>query len=318
MKPYSVELRQKIIETYENEVISQRQLAKRFRVAFSFVIKILKQYRSTGNLDPKKSTGRPLKLNQSQQEKLKVLVEENNDWTLEEYRSELEKKTGGKVRSSTIDRMTKRWGLTIKKKALHPTEKKSSRVQQLRFDYWKEIEGIEAKDLIFLDEGGCNLAITRGMYARSQCGLRAYGSKPSKRGQNVSIVGAVSLNGIVSSFNILGAYDSLTFEAFIIRHLVPKLCQGACVVMDNCKIHQGDVIRQAIEKVGARLVYLPPYSPDFSPIENLWSKLKSYLKKLEARNYRDLVDAIQEGFATISKQDIYNWFTHCCYCTSPF
>ncbi len=102
----------------------------------------------------------------------------------------------------------------------------------------------------------------------------------------------VSLNGIVSSFNILGAYDSLTLLAFVIRHLVPKLWKGAGVVMDNCKIHQGDVIRQAIEKVGARLVYLPPYSSDFSPIENLWSKLKSYLKKLEARTYRALVDAI--------------------------
>ena len=317
MKPYSVDLRQKIIETYENEVISQRQLAKRFRVAFSFVIKILKQYLSTGNLEPGKSTGRPLKLNQSQQEKLKVLVEENTDWTLEEYQSELEKQTRGKVSRSTIDRMIKRWGLTVKKKALHPTEKRSSRVQQLRLDYWKEIEGIEPTDLIFLDESGCNLALTR-MYARSQCGLRAYGHKPSKRGQNVSIVGAVSLNGMVSSFNILGAYDSLTFEAFVIRHLVPKLWKGACVVMDNCTIHKGDVIRQAIEKMGARLVYLPPYSPDFSPIENLWSKLKSYLKKLEARTYRALVDGIQEGFATINLQDIHNWFTHCCYCTSPF
>ena len=85
MKPYSVNLRQKIIETYENEDISQRQLAHRFRVAFRFVITILKQYRETGDLSPGKSSGRPLKLKESQQEKLKFLGEENNDWTLEEY-----------------------------------------------------------------------------------------------------------------------------------------------------------------------------------------------------------------------------------------
>lgn len=159
MKPYSVELREKIVETYENEVISQRQLAQRFRVALSFVTKIIKQYRETGNLEPQKSSGRPLKLNWEQQETLKVIVEENNDWTLEEYQRELEKQT--RVSRATIDRMTKRWGLTFKKKALCPTEKGSALVQKLRWDYWKEIEGIEAENLIFLDESGSNLALTR-------------------------------------------------------------------------------------------------------------------------------------------------------------
>ena len=87
-------------------------------------------------------------------------------------------------------------------------------------------------------------------------------------------------------------------------------------MMDNCKIHQGEEIRKAIEKAGGRPIFLPPYSPDFSPIENLWSKLKSYLKKLEARTYRDLINAIEKGFAAIDLQAIYSGFTHCCYCTS--
>lgn len=104
----------------------------------------------------------------------------------------------------------------------------------------------------------------------------------------------------------------------MIRHLVPKLWKGAGVIMDNGTIHKGEEIRKAIEKVGARLIFLPPYSPDFSPIENLWSKLKSYLKKLEARTYPALVDAIEKGFAAVCLQDIYNGFTHCCDCTSPF
>lgn len=187
-------------------------------------------------------------------------------------------------------------------------------MQRLRVEYWQEIEGIDPENLIFLDETGSNLGLNR-LYGRSLKGLRADGDRLSKRGQNVSIVGAVSLNGMVSSFNVLGAYNGLTFEAFVIRHLVPKLWKGACVILDNCKIHQGEEIRKAIEKAGARLFFFP-YSPDFSPIENLWSKLKSYLKKLEARTYRDLINAIEKGFATISLQDIYNWFTHCCYCTS--
>lgn len=190
-------------------------------------------------------------------------------------------------------------------------------MQEKRVDYWDKVRDIEPENLIFLDESGSNLALTR-LYARSLKGLRAYGDRPSQRGQNVSIVGAVSLNGLVSSFNVLGAYDGLTFEAFVVRHLVPQLWKGACVIMDNCSIHKGKEIRKAIEKVGARLIFLPPYSPDFSPIENLWSKLKSYLKKLEARTYPALVDAVEKGFAAISRKDIYNWFTHCCYCTSSF
>ena len=95
-------------------------------------------------------------------------------------------------------------------------------MQVLRVEYWNEIEGIDPENLISLDETGSNLGLTR-LYARSQRGLRADGERPSKRRQNVSIVGAVSLNGRVSSFNVLGAYNGLTFEAFVIRHLVPKL-----------------------------------------------------------------------------------------------
>ena len=315
MKPYSVDLRQKIVETYYHEKISQRKLARRFDVSLGFVVKILKQYRETGNWEPKKGSGRPLKLNEEQREILDQLVEEKKDWTLEEYQSELEKRTGVWVSRATVDRMTKRSGFTVKKKSLHPTEKESERVPTERLEFWREIEGVEAQNLVVVDEMGSNMALTR-LYARSQRGQRARGNKPSQRGKNVSTVGAISLKGVVSSFSILGAYDGLTFEAFVVRCLVPNLWKGACVIMDRGSIHKGQKIREAIESVGAKLVYLPPYSPDFSPIENLWSKLKSYLKKLEARTYRDLVDAIEKGFSTISRQDIYNWFTHCCYCAT--
>ena len=141
-------------------------------------------------------------------------------------------------------------------------------MQRLRVDYWGTVRDIEPGNLIFLDESGSNLALTR-LYARSLKGLRADGERPSQRGQNVSIVGAMSLNGMVSSFNVIGAYDGITFEAFVIRHLVPKPWRGACVIMDNGTIHKGEEIQKAIEKVRARLIFIPPYSPDFSPIENL-------------------------------------------------
>jgi transposase len=166
-----------------------------------------------------------------------------------------------------------------------------------------------------MDESGVNLALVR-LIARSKKGKRAHGSRPHKRGKNVSIIGAIGLNGLVAQYSILGAVDGLTFEAFIACKLVPKPLAGAYVLMDNCSIHKGEAIEELINQAGATLIYLPPYSPDFSPIENCWSKIKTMLRTIGARNYANLGKAIQDAFAQVSLADILGWFTHCCYCTS--
>lgn len=154
------------------------------------------------------------------------------------------------------------------------------------------------------------------MYARALKGQRARGTKPQKRGKNISLLTALSLEEVVTSSNIYGAVDGITFEAFIANKLVPKLWENACVVMDNAKIHLGENIRELIEKAGAKLIYLSPYSPEFSPIENFWSKVKAILKKLKARTYKDLINSINDAMLAVTKNDIRNWFAHCCYCTS--
>lgn len=110
----------------------------------------------------------------------------------------------------------------------------------------------------------------------------------------------------------MGATDRITFEAFIVRKLVPKLWKGACVVLDNSSIHTGKEIEKAIQEVGGQLLYLSPYSP----IENCWSKVKGILRTRGARTYRALDEAITLAYQQVSSQDLCNWFTHCCYCTS--
>ena len=107
-------------------------------------------------------------------------------------------------------------------------------------------------------------------------------------------------------------------QAFVIQKLVPSLWQGACVVWDNSTIHKGKEIELAIRKAGARLINLPPYSPDFSPIENFWSKVKNSLRSFGARTYLDLDKAIANAFSQVCLKDLHGWFTHCCYCTSSF
>ena len=94
----------------------------------------------------------------------------------------------------------------------------------------------------------------------------------------------------------MGYLDALTFDAFISQRLLPKLLPKAVLVMDNCSIHKSNEIDALIQSVEARIIYLPPYSPDFSPIENCWSKIKGILRTLEARTYRDLLTALENHF----------------------
>lgn len=198
---------------------------------------------------------------------------------------------------------------------MHASEKETERVQLLRVKFWLQIQAIPAVNLIFIDESGVNISLIR-KFARAPKGKRAYGSRPQKRSQNVSVIGAIGIKGVISKYSLVGATDGLTFEAFISQKLVPQLWEGAYVVMDNCSVHKGKEIENLIEAAGAKLIYLPPYSPDFSPIENCWSKIKSILRSLGARNYPSLAKAIETAFNKVSLNDIRNWFIHCCYCTS--
>lgn len=315
MKPHSIEFRQKIIEVHEKENISIRQLAQRFCVAKSFIQKLLKQYKETGDLHPQPQGGSPeTKLNPEQLIDLVEIIETHNDATLEELCDLLEEKVQVRVSRATMGRITQKLNYS-EKKTLYAAEKSNEKVLQQRVKFWSKIRDVRVEDLIFLDESGVNLAMVR-LYARALKGKRARGEKPQKRGRNISLIAALSIREVVASINIYGAVDGVTFEAFVVQELIPKLWENACVVMDNAKIHQGEMVRRFIEQVGAKLIYLSPYSPEFSPIENLWSKVKSILRKTAARTYKDLIDGITNAMLQVTQSNIRNWFAHCCYCTS--
>ena len=127
------------------------------------------------------------------------------------------------------------------------------------------------------------------------------------------MIGALALKGFLAPLTFCGWTDTTAFKFYVNQVLVPQLWTGACVVMDNLPAHKVAAIREAIEAAGARLVYLSPYSPDFNPIENCWSKVKEFLRSLAARTYSELDDAITKVLTTITTQDIVGWFTHCCY-----
>ena len=189
-------------------------------------------------------------------------------------------------------------------------------MQALRQQYRAQLAQVRPEDLVFVDESGVNRGMTR-LYARSPRGQRARGSAPRNYGPNVSVLAALSLAGPLASLHVEGSADGELFRLFVTEVLVPVLWPGAVVVWDNLSIHQAAGVREAIEAAGARLVCLPPYSPDLNPIEHAWSKFKSQLRKAAARTTKALHAALSEALAAISPSDAQGYFRHCGYCGSP-
>lgn len=199
-----------------------------------------------------------------------------------------------------------------KKKTRHATERDTEEAQEQRRVYQEKVSTLEAKELVFVDETGVNTAMAR-LYARAPKGERAPASAPVNKGKNVTVLGALSLEGIVEAMTIEGSTDGQVFATFIGDVLVPALRPGQTVIMDNLSAHKVEGIQDAIEARGARLEYLPSYSPDLSPIEPCWSKLKAILRAKAARTRDSLDHALTEALGMITAQDARGWFAHCGY-----
>ena len=191
----------------------------------------------------------------------------------------------------------------------------TERVQKLRCEYWEQVKHIEPENLVFLDETGVLLGISR-THARSLQGSRAYVLSPFYRGEKVTILGAISINQVLAVMTVDGSVDGNVFEAFIEHCLVPQLWSGAVVVMDNLAAHKVDVIRPLIEEVGASVLDLSPYSPEFNPIEHWWSQLKAFLRQFSPTTPQMIDTLIAVALDLVNPKHLRNWFAHCCYCTS--
>ena len=177
------------------------------------------------------------------------------------------------------------------------------------------MKDVEPDNLVFLDETGVLLGLTRS-HARSLQGTRVYDLKPFYRGSKVTAIGAISLKKVVALMTIDDSIDGKVFEVFIEQYLVPQLWPGAVVVMDNLPAHKKASIVPMIEAIGARIICLSPYSPDFNPIECWWSQLKSFLRRFAPTTTKMVDTLIAVALDLINPQHLKNWFTHCCYCPS--
>lgn len=151
------------------------------------------------------------------------------------------------------------------------------------------------------------------LYGRATKGERVLDSVPQDHRPNVTIIGSIGLDGIGVAMSFEGAMNGDIFRVFVDQVLAPTLYEGDVVVMDNLSCHKVKGIEEAIENRGASLVYLPPYSPDYSPIEECWSKVKARLRKVKARTLVALDDAIVDAFEQVTMSDTAGWFRHCGY-----
>jgi transposase len=168
---------------------------------------------------------------------------------------------------------------------------------------------IQADRLVFVDEMGANISLAP-LYAWSRRGERAFGGVPRNWGKNVTLLASMSVRGMGECLAVEGSSTTAVFEAYLEHVLVPSLRPGQVVVMDNLTAHKGSRVRELIESRGCQLIYLPPYSPDFNPIEEAFAKIKALLRKAGARSREVLIEAMGWALEMLTARDARNFFEH--------
>ena len=170
--------------------------------------------------------------------------------------------------------------------------------------------------LRFIDEAGVNLALTR-TYGRAPAGERVIERVPRNYGAQTSLISSISLAGVEATFSIEGAVDTIVFDAYVEQVLRPTIKAGDVLVLDNLAAHKASRIEQVARGCSAAVIWLSPYSPDYSPIELMWSKIKAAMRAAKARTREELEKALVGALELITEADCLAWFTHCGYQVTP-
>jgi transposase len=303
MQPYSNDFRERIAAAVDQGDHSLRQIAALFSVAVSTIVRLLQRRRDSGSLQPKPHAGGPQpKIDAAAQARLLQLVRDQPDATLAELRDRL----GIPCSLTTIDRALRRAHLTRKKKTLRAQEQDRDAVQAQRAAFEERLATVEPDHLVFVDEMGANTALTR-VYGRSPAGERVYGVAPGSW-ENVTLIAGLRQSAVLGTFAFPGATDQAAFRTYVKEVLVPELRPEDVVVWDNLQVHKDAEVIAMIEATGARVEPLPPYSPDETPIEEMFSKVKETLRTLAARTIDTVIEALGTALNRVTPSDIDGWF----------
>jgi transposase len=203
-------------------------------------------------------------------------------------------------------------GATAEKKSLHAQEQDTVAIQARRQAWWAAVSQLDPQRLVFQDESGATTEMTR-RYGRAPRGERVAEGTPAGHWRTLTLLGAMSTRGVIAAMTVESHTDGDVFLAYIEQVLCPRLQEGQVVIMDNLPAHKVEGVRRMIEAMGAELLYLPPYSPDFNPIEQAWSKIKQQLRSAKARTVESLEAAITHALAQVTAHNASAWFAHCGY-----
>ncbi len=307
MRAYSLDLRERVVRAVD-QGYRQTKIIKLFGVSRATIKRYLKQRRETGHLYRKPIPGRPSKKGTSLQAGVVAQLETHADATLEMHCDLWEQTSGVRVSTSTMSRAIRQVGWTRKKKTVGATE----RDEEARVAWREQYQKLDATRIIVIDECGSHIALTP-LYARAPRGIRAYGKVPRNRGKNTTLIAALSWTGMGESMIIEGSATTAVFEQYVEKILAPSLSAGQIVLMDNLAAHKSPKVVEQIQAQGCCVLFLPSYSPDFSPIEETFSKIKTYLRRVGARTRESLQEAIAQALLTVTAQDAQGWFRHCGY-----
>jgi transposase len=312
MRAYSNDLRERIVAAVERGEYSIRQIAHLFSVSLACIVRLLQHQRRTGSVQPKPHAGVPTrKLDAAAEARLLELVGAQPDATLAELRDRL----GIPCCLMTIARALQRHQITRKKKTLHAQEQKSPRVQAQRKAFQKKLAAVDPDHWVFVDESGANTGMTR-THGRAPRGERVQATAPGSW-RNVTLIAGMRTSGVVAPMALPGAVDRPVFQTYVQEALVPELQKGDVVVLDNLQAHKNPAVIAAIEAVGARVEPLPVYSPDLTPIEEMFSKTKTYLRTVAARTTDTVITAMGEALDRVTQCDILGWFHDRCAYAMP-
>ena len=315
MRPYSQDLRERVIAALGSGDETQAEVADRFGISNSTLEKWWYRWRATGSGAALPVVHGPPPTLQPCEPGIRAEVQKQPDVTLLELCDRVQTLYGLTASVSMRCRELHRLALPRKKKSLHDSQRETPRVQQARLDFrqdFMEAVNTEIKRLNFIDEIGLNLGLTR-LYARATPGVRVVEGTPGRSGTHYTAVAALGWRGVQAPSIWPGAMTADYFEAYITQDLAPSLRRGEIVVADNLSAHKCPRAQEALTARGVRLVFLPPYSPDFNPIELCWSKVKTALRAAKPRTWEAIVDALAGALRSVHWRDIQAWFAHCGY-----
>lgn len=209
----------------------------------------------------------------------------------------------------TVWRALRKLNITRKKKTVLAEEQQRPDVQRKRRRFQRELARLNPRRLLFVDEAGATTAMAR-LYGRAPAGERVRGSVPG-RWQTMTLISGMRLGAVVAPFAFVGATDTAAFRTYVEKVLGPRLRKGDVVIWDNLKPHQGAGVVAAVRRKRARVLPLPPWSPDLTPIEKMFSKVKGVLRSLAGRSTESLVRAMGEALRQVCARDIRGWFQSC-------